>query len=364
MSTTKQGRGNIVLLAISVLLSLLVLEVGLRFLTPFPVHGEMANRVAHPLLGYTLDPSNSEVDADGFRNPAAEGNFSIVAIGDSHTQGFNVVSAESYPQQLASMLGVAVYNAGVGGYNVYQYPHLAALAVEKSPSIVLLGLLPSNDLLRNIPANASLTDIPGLNLDAVPIKTVKDRLEQSEPAMGKILQSKLAVVSAVSYLNNKRTSNNDSYHDVGGQAIKKDRVANHLKYTDLSNPAIRASFENSLTIMSFINSELDNKGIKFGIVILPSKELVLQEWAEASNIPLPDGYRIDNEEELIAAYVEYFSSTGINYIDATPFVLEAFQADTRSSRIFYPRGDGHPFVNGYQSYARAAAALTGKISPQ
>ena len=68
-------------------------------------------------------------------------------------------------------------------------------------------------------------------------------------------------------------------------------------------------------------------------------------------------------EELIAACVEYFSSTGINYIDATPFVLQAFQADTRSSRIFYPRGDGHPFVNGYQSYARAEA-LTGKISPQ
>ena len=364
MSTGKQSRGNSLLLGISILFSLLVLEVGLRFLTPFPIHGEMANRVAHPLLGYTLDPSNNEVDANGFRNPTAEGTFDIVAIGDSHTQGFNVVSAESYPQQLASMLGVAVYNAGVGGYNVYQYPHLAALAAEKSPSMVLLGLLPSNDLLRNIPANESLTAIPGLNLDAVPIKTVKDRLEQSRPSVGDILQSKLAIVSAASYLNNKRTSNNDSYHDVGGQAIKKDRVANHLKYTNLSDPAIRTSFENSLTVISFINSELGNQGIKFGVMILPSKELVLQEWAQAGNIPLPEGYRIDNEAALIAAYVEYFSNTGINYINATPFVLEAFQTDTQSGRIFYPRGDGHPFVNGYQSYARAAETLIRKINPQ
>jgi hypothetical protein len=364
MSSGKQGRGNGLLLGISIFFSLLVLEIGLRFLTPFPVHGELANTVAHPLLGYTLDPSDKEVDADGFRNPTAEGTFTIVAIGDSHTQGFNVVSAESYPQQLASMLGVAVYNAGVGGYNVYQYPHLAALAAEKSASMVLLGLLPSNDLIPEIFNERSLTAIPGLNLDAVPIETVKDRPEQSRPSVGDVLQSKLAIVSAVSYLNNKRTSNNDSYHDVGGQAIKKNRVAQHLKYTDLSDPAIRASFENSLSIISFINSELGNQGIKFGVVILPSKELVLQEWARTSKIPLPDGYRIDKEEELIGAYLEYFSNTGISYIDATPFVLAAFQADTESGRIFYPRGDGHPLVNGYQSYAMAAEALIRKLSPQ
>lgn len=364
MNTGKQGRGNAVLLGISILFSLLVLEVGLRLLTPFPIHGEMANRVAHPLLGYTLDPSDKEVDADGFRNPTAAGTFTIVAIGDSHTQGFNVVSSESYPQQLADMLGVSVYNAGVGGYNVYQYPHLATLAAGKSPAVVLLGLLPSNDLLRNIPVNESLADIPGLNLDAVPIKTVKDRLEQTRPTVGDILKSKLAVVSATSYLNNKRTSSNDSYHDVGGQAIKKDRVANHLAYTDLTAPAIRASFNNSLAIIDFINSELANKGIKFAVMILPSKELVLQEWAKAGNIPLPDGYRIDNEAELISAYSEHFSRTGINYINATPFVLEAFQADTRSARIFYPRGDGHPFVNGYQSYAKAAATLIRQINSE
>jgi hypothetical protein len=362
MTTGKSGRGNALLLGVSILFSLIILEIGLRFLTPFPIHGEMANRVAHPVLGYTLDPADKEIDADGFRNPAADGRYEIVAIGDSHTQGFNVRSGESWPQQLADMLGVAVYNSGVGGYNIYQYPHLAELAGEKSPSLVLLGLLPSNDLIRNTPTNESLTGIPGLNLDAVPIKIVKDRLEQSSVTLGDLLKSNLAIASATSYLNNKRTSNNESYYDVGGQPVKKDRVANHLKYTDLSDPVVETSFNNSLVIINHINSSLKKNGIKFGVVILPSKELVLQEWAQVSNIPLPDGYRIANEEELIGAYVEYFSNSGIYFIDATPFVLEAFQADTQSARIFYPRGDGHPFVSGYQSYARAAETLVREIN--
>lgn len=363
MNSKRQSRGNLLLLGISILFSLVLLETGLRLLTPFPIHGEMANRVAHPLLGYTLDPANKEIDASGFRNPDADGHYEIVAIGDSHTQGFNVISAESYPQQLASLLNTPVYNAGVGGYNIYQYPHLAELATGKSPSVVLLGLLPSNDLLRNIEPNESHSGIAGLRMDEVPLKIVKDRLEQSTPSLGDILQSNLAIASAASYLNNKRTSSRDSYHDVGGQAIQKKRVANHVLYTDLSNPAIRISFENSLAIIDYINSRLNKDGIRFGVVILPSKELVLQEWAVAEGIPLPEGYSIANEEELIAAYVAAFSASGIHYIDATPLVLDAFRNDTRSNRIFYPRGDGHPFASGYQSYARAAAALIKEISP-
>lgn len=361
MKTGKKDPKNTLLLGISILISLVILEIGLRVLTPFPIHGEMANRVAHPVLGYTLDPANEEVDADGFRNPAADGQYDIVVIGDSHTQGFNVKSGESWPQQLAEMLDVAVYNSGVGGYNIYHYPYLAELAREKSPALVLLALLPSNDLLRSTAAAEYLENIPGLDLEGVPVKTIEGRLEQSSASLKEILQSNLAIVSAISYLNNKRTSNNENYYDVSGQAVQKKRVTNHQGYSDLSNPAVATSFRNSLVIINYINSNLKKSGIKFGVVILPSKELILQEWVLANHTPLPDGYQITNEEALIGAYSEHFSNTDINFINATPFVLEAFQADTQFATIFYPRGDGHPFASGYQSYARAAAALIREI---
>jgi len=361
MKTGKIDPKNTLLLAISILISLLILEIGLRMLTPFPIHGEMANRVAHPVLGYTLDPANGEVDADGFRNATADGHYDIVVMGDSHTQGFNVMPDESWPQQLADMLDVAVYNAGIGGYNIYHYPYLAEIARKKSPALVLLALLPSNDLLRSTAATEYLTTIPGLDLEGVPVKIIEGRLEQSNASLKDILQNNLAIVSAVSYLNNKRTSNNENYFDVGGQAVQKKRVTNHQGYSDLSNPVVATSFRNSLVILSYINSNLKQSDIKFGVVILPSKELILQEWAQANHIPLPDGYQITNEEALIGAYTEYFSNSGINFVDATPFVLEAFQADTQFATIFYPRGDGHPFASGYQSYARAAATLIRRI---
>jgi len=361
MKAGKSDRKNTLLLGVSILFSLLLLELGLRSFTPFPIHGEMANRVAHPLLGYTLDPSAGEVDADGFRNPAADGRYDIVVIGDSHTQGFNVRSAESFPYQLADLLGVAVYNLGVGGYSIYQYPYLAELAREKSPAIVLLALLPSNDLLRSLPDNEYLAAIPGVDLEAVPEKRIAGRLERKSISPGDLLKSNLAVVSAVSYLNNKRTSNDTSYYEIGGQAIQKKRVTEHQKYADLSDPVVASSFRNSLAILDYINSNLQQNGIQFGVVMLPSKELILQKWAQAGNIPLPDGYNVTNEEELTGAWLEYFANAGINFIDATPFVLEAFGVDTKSAKIFYPRGDGHPFASGYQSYARAAAALVREI---
>lgn len=362
MKPGKTDPKNTLLLSISILISLLILEIGLRTLTPFPIHGEMANRVAHPVLGYTLDPSNEEVDADGFRNATADGHYDIVVIGDSHTQGFNVKPGDSWPRQLADMLDVDVYNAGIGGYNIYHYPYLAELAKEKSPALVLLALLPSNDLLRSTPATEYLENIPGLDLEGVPVKAIEGRLEQSSASLKEILQNNLAIASVVSYLNNKRTSNKENYYDVGGQPVQKKRITNHQGYSDLSDPVVATSFRNSLVMLSYINSNLNQSGIKFGVIILPSKELIIQEWAKARQIPLPDGYLVTHEEALIGAYTEYFANADINFLDATPYVLEAFQADTQFATVFYPRGDGHPFASGYQSYARAAAILIRRIN--
>ena len=69
------------LFGISMATAVAILESGLRSFTPFPIHGEMANRVPHPILGYTLDPSDAEVDAAGFRNPMHVGSYEIVVIG-------------------------------------------------------------------------------------------------------------------------------------------------------------------------------------------------------------------------------------------------------------------------------------------
>ena len=101
---------NIGLLIVSSIFTLMIIEVGLRLFTVFPLHDQMANRVFDPTLGYRMDPSFPEIDSNGFRNSEVLAQADIVTIGDSHTYGYNVRSEESWPQQLANMSQKIVYN--------------------------------------------------------------------------------------------------------------------------------------------------------------------------------------------------------------------------------------------------------------
>lgn len=357
MRKNKSLGKDLLLLASSVVISLVILEIGVRCLTPFPIHGKLANRAYHPVLGYTMSPANKDIDESGFRNPDKKNRYDIVAIGDSHTYGFNVEYQDSWPYQLASMINVDVYNYGIGGYSIYHYAHLAELSREKFPALVLLALYPANDLLLEGPVTEVLRSIDNLDLSGIKETVHKENNKKKISGTWDVLANKFAVVSALLYLNKIYQIDMDDFYDVGGQLVRKKRVARHRKYTDLSDPVVQNSFKNSLIIVSHISETLERDGIRFGVLILPSKEMTISEWALENQIPVPDGYRVDGEKNLFNAYAEYFQKRNISYIDATPYVIEAFQTAIEHSNAFYLRGDGHPFANGYKSYAIAAETL-------
>jgi len=117
-------------------------EAGLRYFTAFPIYGER-NLQPHRLLGYTLSTNLSDVDRDGFRNPSGV-STKIIAIGDSHTQGYNVKYEDSWPAKFSSKIQKPVYNFGVGGYGVLHYGViLANLPVNTNE--IILGLYIAND---------------------------------------------------------------------------------------------------------------------------------------------------------------------------------------------------------------------------
>ena len=105
---------NILLLSVSCLVSLVLLEVGLRIFTEFPIT-ELSNRVPDPILGYRYSTSLKDIDESGFRNPPGHA-ANIAALGDSHTYGVNVASEQTWPAQLGRLLQRNVYNYGVGSY--------------------------------------------------------------------------------------------------------------------------------------------------------------------------------------------------------------------------------------------------------
>ena len=129
---------------ISSVVGLLFAEGILRAATLHPIHAT-SNLVPHKHLGYTMDPALPGADANGFCNASVPDEVSIVAIGDSHTQGFGVDPADSWPVKLSEITTSSVYNMGVGGYGPAQYELLIDEALKMRPQHVVVGLYLGND---------------------------------------------------------------------------------------------------------------------------------------------------------------------------------------------------------------------------
>jgi hypothetical protein len=145
-TTLKRFASNALLLAISLAISLGIAEMLLRCFTPFPIHSEFANRIPHAELGYVMDPRLKDIDEKGFRNQRAIADCDIVAVGDSHTYGYNVSREESWPDVLSTISGRPVYNFGIGGYGAGQYAYLIREATNMHARDIIIGFYLPNEI--------------------------------------------------------------------------------------------------------------------------------------------------------------------------------------------------------------------------
>ena len=111
--TTKSTLGNILLLTASIVVSLAIGEVMLRYFTPFPIHSGFSNKLQHAELGYTMDTKLADIDEKGFRNSRYNPHPDVITIGDSHTYGYNVSREHSWPAILSTISGKSVYNKAI-----------------------------------------------------------------------------------------------------------------------------------------------------------------------------------------------------------------------------------------------------------
>lgn len=144
----------------AIVLALLIAEFGLRIFHPIPYSLEQ-NMVfeADPDTGYRLKPGGvgrfaggalAAANSRGLRNrevgPKPRGSFRILALGDSLTAGAGVEQDEAYPQVLERILArrtprpIEVVNAGVGGWDPFQYAqYFAREGLSFEPDLVLVG---------------------------------------------------------------------------------------------------------------------------------------------------------------------------------------------------------------------------------
>lgn len=83
----------------------------------------------------------------------------IVAFGDSLTAGYQVAETDSYPAQLASLVGREIVNRGVSGDTTADgLARLDRDVLSESPGVVLLSL-GANDMVRGQPIDGTFANL-------------------------------------------------------------------------------------------------------------------------------------------------------------------------------------------------------------
>ncbi len=365
---------NLKLLIISVCISLVMVEIGLRCFTVFPIHSRSANILYDDKLSYKMDPSSLEdIDSNGFRNPGLLEKVDIVVLGDSQTFGYNVSSENSWPQQLASIANRSVYNFGVGGYGSLQYHYLMDEAIELNPDHIILGLYLVNDLndtcalIRDMDYWDRWANEQGY--DAQLCSTYSD--PTSSPGQSNIFSlihstvNQTAIGSLTTYVWNRasaklaiacgKKSDSDSLvinMKLNKTKINSSKIDKHERYTDLTKEDISLSFEITKKIIKNATERSKLNDIHFGVVFIPSKERVFFDYLTKKGRQLPKNYHklIFNENTLVDRYSSFFEKIEIKFVDAKPYVEKELY---KSGAVYPYTGDDHPLEIGYKAYAQA-----------
>lgn len=356
------------LILCSIVISLAVLEVGLRILSAFLIYSPKNSQVYDEKLGRRIDPSLEDIDENGFRNPSIPGQADIVAIGDSHTYGVNVKSENAWPAQLARMAGMSVYNLGVGGYGPLQYYYLMDKALSFKPRHVILGLYPANDLsdvCKMIDESEYWRDWA--------VKRGYDAgvCKGSESFFGRVnrtlsgLHVYWMIASGVKRLN-ESVNFGDALEVTEGNnktIMKYATISSHMKKMDVSREKISLGLAVTEDVVREMKSKADAEGVEFGVVLIPSKEIAFYDYLKANGYEIPADYEklVVNEDELTGELAGFLYGLGIDYADAGPYLVTEVG---KSITAYSPTDDGHPLESGYGAYARAVydVIITDRVS--
>ena len=408
----KKTLANIGLMLLVTVIVLALAEAGLRILTPFPVHGKRANKIYDRDLGYRLNLNHPAIDANGFRNIGDKPRI-VAALGDSHTYGSGVTREQSWPAQFEKITGQPTYNFGVGSYAVYTYYALARRAIDKGYKTLIIALYIHNDFTPKGTSCAIDYDRSQLWRDAkqrlslnLPPCRIEDTWKTADaPRFIRFLRGRVqfAIPSAIEVLivkplndwwyrtsfertqmdqriseNSPAASGASPARNTAKPAGKRPaswyfskRGVKHEKEelftSDLDNPEtqrITEDFEKLLTDLKKITSE---KGLKLGLLFIPSKVQIAFEYADDKDIyeQIPWMRKMAlNHIRMQQRISEHLGKTGIPWATAMPEIMAAIEESERTGTAIYGSGGNHPQPAGFRAYAEAAARLYGKMSLQ
>lgn len=374
---------NVSVLVISLLIAVLLAE-GMCRMFLNPADYLLVDLVDDPVLDHKVASGTPGYDKWGFRNKKVPEQADIVTIGDSHTYSNNATMEDSWPKVLGRLSGKKVYNMATGSYSPIQYYHLLKnKALKLNPEHVIVGFYMGNDQMGTYrmsyynenwhhlrdPSLVKKLDRSGKNIIDQYIH--KDNARNSDEEFLGDLRGWLSRNSFVYRLTIHgpllgglkrklelmfKSNNNKQFTrlKVASENIDEGfRPVHRANKMDMSNPRIREGLRISLELLNKMKKICEENGIKFTVMLIPSKEFVFANYLSSS----PDLKNFDdikrllvNEKKMADSARAYFSQHQINYTDP----VSQLRAQIGKRKIYPANFDDHPNSYGYTLYAKSA----------
>ena len=326
---------RISLSACAAIAALLTAELAVRVIHPIPFAPEQ-NMVfeADPDTGYRIKPGGSGRHANGvetvassqgLRNrevrPKGPQDYRVLVLGDSFTVGSSVEQQSAYPQVLERVLGrettrpVEVINAGVGGWDPFQYAqYFAREGFRFEPDLVLVGFFVGND-----------TYSKALSVDRLPTSVAGRRISREAASRWSVLlevklyeYSHLARAMRPTLPASPPRRSCDDFTEAFLR-VQARRLANHLRASPERVAAAKANVDQILRI----RDHAAERGVPVVVALLPDETQVNQAL-QSRLLSNRDASRFDFSMPQ-ALLSDLMARAGLPVVD----LLAGFRADSR-----------------------------------
>ena len=296
------------------------------------------NQVSPHRLGTEIQ-TEIRINNRGFRDVhfegfPANGSKSVVALGDSFTEGWGVHLEESWPKLLERRLtqdgsGVTrVYNAGHNGTNPKNRIAVYRRYFKDDPSVrvVVLGYCLVNDIVEEL---------------------TPEEIHNGQRTVWQDLRFTLSKHSITYNMLRHRVRSDmrvDAFLSKFGASFKPE-IPMDLRRSEANT----RRWPYTVNLLSSFHDELARSGRRLTVVLFPTKELVLDDHFErmlaATNAPPHTVERFGFRDYAVRRLREH----GVDLIDLTD-VIRAIPQDER--RQLYFVSDGHWTPSGHRLAAR------------
>ncbi len=390
---------KIIFASISVILSLVVADLLLNaatFVSPHvnEVLSVIPKYIPDVQLGNRPNPAYPEHDKNGYRNPQVPEKAYIVALGDSQTYGAGAKAEHAWPRALEALTGRSVYNIAFGGYGPVHSLMLWDEASALRPEVVIEAMYSGNDLYDTYSMVYLRGKMPQLKTDDKSLLNAIAQAEESESitervrkagksgrTISRFKQFRKSVKSwfvehskiyalywrikyELSRIGEKDEDDEDRWKKAESSAAKHPEKlqafsskssrtilasAYRLSALNLQDPRIREGQRMALEAIHQLYQLTSREGIRFIVLLIPTKELVFSE--QAKGIATPNYHAlVQNELQLWKETKLFLEEHSIEYIDA----LQSLQTELETGYQPYQiTKDGHPNQHGYRAIADA-----------